>query len=42
VQDAIEVTLEDLGLCWGIIFKWILKKYGGRPWTGFVRLRIGT
>jgi hypothetical protein len=22
--------------------KWILRKYGGRVWTGFIWLRIGT
>jgi hypothetical protein len=25
-----------------IIFEWILGKYGGKVWTGFMRLRIWT
>jgi hypothetical protein len=33
---------KDLGLHGMIILKRILKKQGGRVWTGFVYLRIGT
>jgi hypothetical protein len=33
--------LEDLVSDVWIILKWILKKYNGRTWTGFVWLRIG-
>jgi hypothetical protein len=29
------------GQRWGIILKWILRKYDG-PWTGLIWLRIGT
>jgi hypothetical protein len=34
--------LEDLGFNEGIILKWILGKYGGKVWIGFIWLRIGT
>jgi hypothetical protein len=34
--------LEDLNVCGSIILKWIIKKYGGRTWTGFIWLRIAT
>jgi hypothetical protein len=33
---------EDLGREGRITLKCILRKYGGRVWNGFVRLRIGT
>jgi hypothetical protein len=26
----------------GIILKWILKKYDGSGWSGFIWLRVGT
>jgi hypothetical protein len=34
--------LENLGVDWGIILKWIFKKRGGEPWTGLICFRIGT
>jgi hypothetical protein len=34
--------LEDLGINRKIISEWILGKYGGKVWTGFIWLRIGT
>jgi hypothetical protein len=34
--------LEDLGIDGKIILKLILRKQGGKVWTGFVWLRIGT
>jgi hypothetical protein len=40
VQDAIEVTLEDLDLCWGDNIQVDIKEIGWQ--TGFVRLRKGT
>jgi len=27
---------------WGIILKWIFKKWNGEAWTGLFRLSIGT
>jgi hypothetical protein len=33
--------LKDLGLDERIILKWILKKYDGIVWTGFIWLGIG-
>jgi hypothetical protein len=32
--------LEDLDIDWRIILEWILGKYSGRLWTGFIWLRI--
>jgi hypothetical protein len=34
--------LEFIGIDGKIILKWILSKYGGRVWTGFIWLKIGT
>jgi len=34
--------LEDLGIYEKIILEWILRKYGGKVWTGFIWLMIGT
>jgi hypothetical protein len=34
--------LEDLGIDGKIILERILGKYGGKDWTGFIWLRIGT
>jgi len=34
--------LQDLGVDVTIILEWILEKYGGKVWTGFIWLRIGT
>jgi hypothetical protein len=34
--------LEDLGIYEKIILEWILRKYSGKVWTGFIWLRIGT
>jgi len=33
---------EDVGVAWRIILEWILKKLGGKVWTGLIWLRIGT
>jgi hypothetical protein len=33
---------EDLGVGRRIILEWILEKYGGKLWTGFVWHRIGS
>jgi len=33
---------EDLGVDRKVILEWILMKQGGKLWTGFIRLRIGT
>jgi hypothetical protein len=32
---------EDLGVDGMIILEWILGKWGGKLWTGFIWLRIG-
>jgi hypothetical protein len=37
-----KVHLEDIGIDWEIILEWILGKWGGEVWTGFIWLRIGT
>jgi len=34
--------LEGLGVGGRIILYWILGKYGGKIWTGFILLSIGT
>jgi hypothetical protein len=34
--------LEDLGVDGMIILEWILGKWGGRVWAGFIWPRIGT
>jgi len=33
---------EDLGTDCKITLEWILEKYGGKEWTGFIWLRIRT
>jgi hypothetical protein len=33
---------EDLGVDGKILLQWILGKYGGKVWNGFIWLRIGT
>jgi hypothetical protein len=33
-------SLEDVGVACKIILQWILEKYDGRLWTGFIWLRI--
>jgi hypothetical protein len=33
---------EDLGEDGRIILEWILGEWGGRVWTGYIWLRIGT
>jgi hypothetical protein len=33
--------LEDLGVDETVILKWILRKYGGKVWIGFIWLRVG-
>jgi hypothetical protein len=35
-------TLGHLGVDGRITLEWILGKYGGNLWTGFIWLRIGT
>jgi hypothetical protein len=32
----------DISVDGRIILEWILGKYGGKVWTGFIWLRIGT
>jgi hypothetical protein len=32
--------LERLERSWGIILEWVLRKWGGKVWIGFIRLRI--
>jgi hypothetical protein len=34
--------LEDVGVDRRIILEWILGKQGGKVWTGFIWIRIGT
>jgi hypothetical protein len=34
--------LENVDVDRGILLEWILEKYGGVVWTGFIWLRIGT
>jgi len=34
--------LEDLGVDGKVILEWILGKYGGKVWTGFVWFNAGT
>jgi len=34
--------LEDPGVEWRIILKWIFRNWDMRAWTGFIWLRIGT
>jgi len=34
--------LEDVGVDGKIILEWILGKQGGKVWTGFIWLRIGS
>jgi hypothetical protein len=34
--------LEDLGLYGKIILKWLIRKQGGRVWTGIIWFRIDT
>jgi hypothetical protein len=33
---------EDLDVDGSVILKWILGKWGGKEWTGFISLRVGT
>jgi hypothetical protein len=33
---------EDLGAGWRIVLKWILRKYGGRIFAGFILFRVDT
>jgi hypothetical protein len=37
-----EATQEDLGRDRKTILEWILGKWSGKVWTGFVWLRMGT
>jgi hypothetical protein len=32
---------EDLGVVRKKLLEWILEKYGGKAWTGFIWLKIG-
>jgi hypothetical protein len=34
--------LQNLGIDGNIILEWILGRYGGKVWTGFIWLMIGT
>ena len=36
------VNLEDRGVDWRIILKWILENWDGWAWAGSILLRIGT
>jgi len=34
--------LEDPGVDWRIILRWVFEKWDKGAWTGLIRLRIGT
>jgi len=34
--------LEELGIDWRILLKWIFKQWDGVAWTGLIWLRTGT
>jgi hypothetical protein len=34
--------LEDLGVVWRILLKWIIKKWHGMAWIGFIWSRVRT
>jgi hypothetical protein len=35
-------NLDDLGTDGGMVLEWILGRWGGRVWTEFIWLRVGT
>jgi hypothetical protein len=37
-----ETQLENTGLDWRIILKWMFRKYDVSSWTGFILLNIGS
>jgi hypothetical protein len=41
-NSQVRNRLEDIGVDGMIILKWILKKYKGRIWIGFIWLMIGS